>query len=235
MRLKVLGISGSPVPNSNTDRAVKAVLEATGLENEFIKLSDYHIRPCLACRRCVKDNICKQDDDFGKISKKVLDADALVIGAYAPYSQIDAFTKAFLERLWSMRHLKNLLRGKLVVLILSRVYPPLMDKPIVRYTGISKLIRRKIPSEKIMDLLSVEFIGDNMEIVGKVKIRGNVPCLTCGRGNECQMSGVPYIYGKKAKASSDLCLSVEEQEDVWKELQNLGKKIAILSSPKRDE
>ena len=101
--------------------------------------------------------------------------------------------------------------------------------------GISKLIRRKIPSEKIMDLLSVEFIGDNMEIVGKVKIRGNVPCLTCGKGNECQMSGVPYIYGKKAKASSDLCLSVEEQEDVWKELQNLGKKIAILSSPKRDE
>jgi hypothetical protein len=29
--MKVMGISGSPIPNSNTDRAVKAVLDATGL------------------------------------------------------------------------------------------------------------------------------------------------------------------------------------------------------------
>lgn len=29
--MKILGISGSPIPNSNTDRAVKAVLSGTGL------------------------------------------------------------------------------------------------------------------------------------------------------------------------------------------------------------
>ena len=39
MRVQVLGISGSPVPNSNTDRAVRHILENTGLETEFIKLS----------------------------------------------------------------------------------------------------------------------------------------------------------------------------------------------------
>ena len=38
--MKVMGISGSPIPNSNTDRAVKAVLDATGLETEFFKLID---------------------------------------------------------------------------------------------------------------------------------------------------------------------------------------------------
>jgi hypothetical protein len=31
MAVKVLGISGSPVKNSNTDRLVNAILEATGL------------------------------------------------------------------------------------------------------------------------------------------------------------------------------------------------------------
>ncbi len=36
----VLGISGSPVNNSNTDRLVKTVLEATGLDHEFINFQN---------------------------------------------------------------------------------------------------------------------------------------------------------------------------------------------------
>ena len=40
MSAQILGISGSPVRHSNTDRAVQAVLDATGLESEFIKLSN---------------------------------------------------------------------------------------------------------------------------------------------------------------------------------------------------
>ena len=68
--VKILGVSGSPIPDSNTDRAVKTVLKASGLDYEFVKLSDLHIRPCLACRRCVKDNICKQEDDFPTFIRK---------------------------------------------------------------------------------------------------------------------------------------------------------------------
>jgi hypothetical protein len=37
------------------------------------------------------------------------------------------------------------------------------------------------------------------------------------------MSGVPFLYGKKAKASTDKCVAVEDQEDTWKEIQHLGK------------
>ena len=46
----VLGISGSPVVDSNTDRVVRAILEASGLEPEFVKLSASHIGPCRACK-----------------------------------------------------------------------------------------------------------------------------------------------------------------------------------------
>jgi len=35
--MKVLGVSGSPTKNSNTDVLVKAVLDATGAETEFVK------------------------------------------------------------------------------------------------------------------------------------------------------------------------------------------------------
>ena len=40
MKTQILGISGSPIKNSNTDRLIEAVLESSGLQTEFAKLSD---------------------------------------------------------------------------------------------------------------------------------------------------------------------------------------------------
>ena len=37
MQPQILGISGSPIKNSNTDRLVQAVLESSGLKSEFVK------------------------------------------------------------------------------------------------------------------------------------------------------------------------------------------------------
>jgi len=56
--MKVLGISGSPIKNSNTDRALKIVLESTSMKSEFIKLSDYNVGSCDACLGCIKTNKC---------------------------------------------------------------------------------------------------------------------------------------------------------------------------------
>lgn len=129
--VEVLGISGSPVKNSNTDRLVKLVLDSTGLRSEFIKLSDCKIEPCNACMvddlkwgsifPCQLDNQCIIRDDFQKIRPKLLEADALVIGGYPSYGSIDAWTKTFLERLFALDHCafqeKPLMTGKLGVSI----------------------------------------------------------------------------------------------------------------------
>ena len=127
MTIKVLGISGSPVKNSNTDRLVQSVLEATGLESEFVKLSKINVRPCFACKKCVPDNICKVKDGFQELAEKIKTAKALIIGAYTPYGQIDGFTKALLERFWSLRHVNNLLKGKLCATILTGLDPRVLD------------------------------------------------------------------------------------------------------------
>ena len=111
--MKVLGVSGSPIANSNTDRAVKMALEATGLDSEFIKLKDYTIAPCNACLGCVKINRCVNTQDDGIVlAEKAKEADALIIGCYTPYSSIDARTKAFLERLYTLCHIHGLMRNK---------------------------------------------------------------------------------------------------------------------------
>jgi len=129
--VEILGISGSPVKNSNTDRLVRLVLDSTGLKSEFIKLSDCKIEPCNVCTvddpkwgtifPCQLDNQCIIQDDFQKIQPKLLEADALVIGGYPSYGFVDARTKTFLERMFSLDHCafqeRPLMTGKLGVSI----------------------------------------------------------------------------------------------------------------------
>ena len=52
MSAALLGISGSPIRNSNTDRLVKAIVDASGVEAEFVKLS--------------RINSCKVKDDHSE-------------------------------------------------------------------------------------------------------------------------------------------------------------------------
>ena len=223
MNPQIICISGSPIPNSNTDRAVEAVLESTGLDYEFVKLSDLTIRPCRACKQCVPDNICKQQDDFPELAEKVKKASGLVIGAYTPYSQFDAFTKAFLERLWSLHHVNNLMEGKNLVLIITRSYPKMLENPILRYTGLAKLMASlKLPSEKVKNIVPTTMSMEGVNVIGTVIIKGSAPCLTCGYGDECKMSAIKGIHGKNATASAENCFRIEDQQDTWKKLQTLG-------------
>ena len=203
MAIDIIGISGSPVRNSNTDRLVRAVLEASGLETEFVKLSNINVAPCRACKRCVEDNICKVKDDFPALAEKVKSARAMVIGSYCPYSSLDGFTKAFMERLWSMRHQTNLNRGKLVVTAVTGMWPEIRDK--------------------VSEMLALEIMMEKMELVGQLKVNGNIPCLTCGVGDVCEMSGALLRNIPVEKINADSCVKVEDQKEVWEEALQLGR------------
>jgi multimeric flavodoxin WrbA len=204
MSIDVLGISGSPTKNSNTDRLVKAVLDATGAETEFVKLSSINVRPCLACYKCVHDNVCKQNDDFPALAEKIKTAKALVIGGYIPYSQIDGFTKALLERFWSFRHQKNLLKGKMVATVLTGLAPEAL-------TAVNKA-------------LATEFKEyENMDLIGQVTVQGNIVCAFCGVGDQCEMSAFRSdLIETSAKAADFKYAKVEDQKDVWDEAVRIG-------------
>ncbi|MHC4642248.1 MAG: flavodoxin family protein [Planctomycetota bacterium] len=206
MSIEVLGISGSPVKNSNTDRLVQAVLDATELQPEFVKLSRINIRPCLACKQCVPDNICKVKDDFPELAERIKKARALIIGAYIPYKQIDGFTKALLERFWSLRHVNNLLRGKLCATVLTYLSP-----------DAAEIVNQSL-AVQLKDM-------ERMELIGQVKVKGNIPCLTCGVGEECQMSGFIKRYGPDARTSDYTYTRVEDQKEVWQEAMRIGRLI----------
>lgn len=206
MTIEILGISGSPIKNSNTDRLVKAVLDASGLESEFVKLSKINVRPCLACKKCVPDNICKVKDDFPELAEKIKKADAMVIGAYIPYGQIDGFTKSLLERFWSLRHVNNLLRGKLAATVLTGMMPDALDNA-----------NQSLAAEL------VEY--EHMELVGQLTVQGNVPCIYCGEGETCVQSGFRQMYGPDARTSDYAYARVEDQKEVWEEAIRIGRLI----------
>lgn len=207
MEPQIIEISGSPIKNSNTDRLVQAVLDSSGLESEFVKLSRINVRPCFACRKCVPDNICKVKDDFQELAEKIKNAKALIIGAYTPYSQIDGFTKALLERFWSFHHKKNLLNGKLCATVLTGLDPNVLDT-----------VNNSLKNE----LENLE----RMELVGQLTIQGNVPCVFCKEGDVCEMSAVKPLYGPDAKTSEIKYARVEGQSEVWDRVVQIGQKIA---------
>lgn len=204
---KVLGISGSPIKDSNTDRLIKAVLSATGADSEFIKLSTINVRPCLACKKCVPDNVCKVDDDFPELAEKIKTAKALVIGGYIPYSQIDGFTKALLERFWSLRHQKNLLRGKMVATILTGCIPESLAA--------------------VNQSLATEMTDyENMDLIGQVTVPGSIVCAFCGVGDECEMSAFRNRMVESGTRAGDYKYPrVEEQKEVWEEAMHIGRLI----------
>ncbi len=206
MSIEIIGISGSPVKNSNTDRLVKAMLDAAGRESEFVKLSDINVRPCLACKKCVPDNVCKVKDDFPGLAEKIKKADAMIIDAYIPYGQIDGFTKALLERFWSLRHVNNLLRGKLCATILTGLAPDALD-------GVNQALAGELKEY------------ERMELVGQLTIQGNLPCLTCGEGDDCEMSALKVMYGPDARTSDFGYARVEDQGEVWEEAMRIGRLI----------
>ncbi len=216
--MKVLGVSGSPGPDSNTDRALKTVLDATGLETEFIKLTDYNIQPCIACLKCVETNVCVLDDDGKVLAEKAKEADALIIAGYTPYSTLDSRTKAFIERLYPLRHKHGFMRGKPGGIIITCAIPETCEMlPPACENGINAVM--------------YYMMEEGMNIVGSVKVLGNVPCVRCGHGDDCDMTGIKMMYGPDATVESVGINRFEDQPEAVKGAKELGQKIAeALSS-----
>lgn len=210
--MKILGVSGSPIKNSNTDRALQTVLDATGCETEFVKLIDYTVAPCKACLGCVKTNKCVIKDDGIELAEKAKAADALVIAGFTPYSSLDARTKAFIERLYPLRHTHGFLAGKPGGAVITYSIPK---------------DNEKLPPACQMGVNAIHFamMEEGMNFIGTVTIQGNVPCVKCGRGDECKMTGITMLYGPEATVDSVGIKSFEEQPVTVEAAKELGRKI----------
>ncbi|HEX2937744.1 MAG TPA: flavodoxin family protein [Ruminiclostridium sp.] len=100
--MKVIGISGSSRKDGNTAIIMKLVLaemEKRGIESELIQLYDKEIVPCKGCFACKGNRNCVfKNDYFFDCFKKMVSADAILLGSPVYSADVTAKMKAFLER-----------------------------------------------------------------------------------------------------------------------------------------
>ena len=211
--MKVLGVSGSPIKDSNSDRALKTALEATGMDYEFVKLFDYTVAPCKACLGCVSTNVCVIKDDGITLAEKAKEADALIISGFTPYSTLDSRTKAFIERLYPLRHRYGFMQGKPGGIIITSAVPEKCDMlPPAFENGINAV--------------AYYMMEEGMDMKGAVKVLGNVPCVRCKYGDDCDMTGIKMMFGPEANKESVGINRFEDQPEAVKAAKEMGQAIA---------
>lgn len=97
----ILGISGSPRVNGNTEILLSEALKAAamdGAETELISLAGKEIKPCDACFSCRKTGECRIKDDFKEIFQKMVKADGLILASPVYFGSATPKIKALIDR-----------------------------------------------------------------------------------------------------------------------------------------
>jgi multimeric flavodoxin WrbA len=113
--MKVIGISGSPRKNGNSEILLRKALEPFKEKNwEIVEfnLSNQNVLPCDGCDSCVSSNICKINDDMNILYDELKEFDVMIIASPAYYRNVTAQLKALFDRTYALTNDK-LLKGKL--------------------------------------------------------------------------------------------------------------------------
>jgi len=102
--MKVLGISGSPRMDGNTDHAVMTALKIfkesrPRVETEFHRIAEFHIENCRGCRHCMTHVECAiNDDDLGILIDMMMAFDLIVLGSPVYWWGPPGTFKTFIDR-----------------------------------------------------------------------------------------------------------------------------------------
>lgn len=112
--MKVLGLCGSH-RSGNTELMVRKALEvckSNGLETDYVALAGLRIEFCTGCGVCKNALDCSIKDDVMGVLKKMLDADALVVGSPTYFGCVSGKLKTLFDRTLPLRRQGYLLKGK---------------------------------------------------------------------------------------------------------------------------
>jgi multimeric flavodoxin WrbA len=113
MKMKVLGIYGSPRKGGNSDQLLDKALEgarAAGAETKAVYARDLKMSGCLECGGCDKTGKCVVKDDMQTVYPLLEEADLIFLASPIFFYGITAQAKALIDRsqaLWSKRMLEK--------------------------------------------------------------------------------------------------------------------------------
>jgi len=114
--MKIIAVNGSHRKGKNTAGLLGLVLEeaaALGADTELIELTDYNIKHCISCNKCLGRAQCTiTDDDMAALGDKLLAANGIVLGSPVYWANVSALMKNFMDRTRWMHMVRNMLAGK---------------------------------------------------------------------------------------------------------------------------
>jgi len=179
--MKVIGFSsGTTGRLGNVDRIVQEIMEKSGYEYEFIKLTDLVYSGCKGCSwLCAKPQVCTLQDDLQPYIQKVKEADAVVLGTPIHSGTINAIMRAFISRLWGFRHVNFAIKEKPFILAICGIRG-------THNEGAEKDFREDLGRFKV-------------NIVDVVSYSSKIPpCYMCGRHQDCSIGGAYALWREKA-------------------------------------
>jgi multimeric flavodoxin WrbA len=194
--MSIIGFSGSPIVDGNTDRLVKALLNGSEKEASFVNLSTLDFSPCRGCADlCGTTNLCGRKDELHPYLTKILEAEALVLGTPYQLGTATGFMFGFLTRLWCFMHVKNLLKNKPVMLV-------------------SVGIKERDQQNGIISFENMVTHSGQFNVLGHMYFDSQTPpCLICGAGSYCHVGGLwKYVLNK----DEDKLKSFSFSEDKFK-------------------
>jgi NAD(P)H-dependent FMN reductase len=158
---------------------VKAVLQKSGHEAEFVKLADLNYSGCKGCVQvCAKPQVCRLEDDAQPYYEKIKHADAVVIGTPVYFDTMTSMVWAFIERFFGYRHVDIPIAGKPFVLVVGGA---------LRLDSAVEQLHRALGMFEVNVLDTVRFLSKTP------------PCFKCGRHQECEIGGAYMMFGDAAK------------------------------------
>jgi multimeric flavodoxin WrbA len=137
--------------------------------------------------------------------EKIEKAQGLIMSGYPSFGSVNALSKVFIERNWPLRHRHILTQGKVGAAVIC---------------GRSNM-------DKLDAYFDDYFVGYlRINYLGTLHLNGNVPCLSCGYGEDCPGSGFLAQYGKGAKITSDDFSSFSENIQAQRQAKTLGQAMA---------
>ena len=113
--MNILGISGSPRKNGNSEILLEASLEPFYNKKwnvTKILLSENNIKPCIGCDFCVNNGYCNIKDDMEKIYSEYNKFDGVIISSPAYYRNVPSQLKALFDRTYAIKN-RDIFKGKL--------------------------------------------------------------------------------------------------------------------------
>jgi multimeric flavodoxin WrbA len=202
--MKTIGFSaGSVGREGNIDRMVKAILEKSGHEVEFVKLADLTYSGCKGCvQLCARPQVCMLEDDLQPYYEKIKQADAVVVGTPVYFDTMTATIWAFIERFFGYRHVDIPIAGKPFVLVVG---------------GALNLDSAVGQLHKVLGAFEVNVV-DTVRFMSKVP-----PCFKCGRHRECEIGGMYMMLGEAAK-------EVKITQEMFNRWEDNGEAVAAVDA-----